>query len=79
MHLAIKAKKYNCVDYLLKNGANIYYFEGAKVDNSPIFYAIKQRDIKTIELICKKKLNYNMDQMKTSQNYSPLQLAFLEK
>jgi hypothetical protein len=51
LNLAIKSQHWNCVDFLLRNSAYVYYPEPLKVDNSPIFYAIRTSSLKAGEII----------------------------
>lgn len=52
LFLAIKASKLEIVEYLLNNGAQVYYEDRIKRDYSPMFYAIREKNLPIIELFC---------------------------
>lgn len=41
LYLAIKAEEFECVRYLIEEGATIWYSDPIRMDYSPVFIAIK--------------------------------------
>jgi ankyrin repeat protein len=41
LYLAVKGSSIECASYLLSQGAEIYYNDIRKVDNSPVIFATK--------------------------------------
>lgn len=52
MYLALINDNMQCVEFLVKKGANMHFFEKEKRDNSPMWVAIKMQNVKAIELFC---------------------------
>jgi len=50
---------------LIESGAEIYYSHPSKVDASPLFFAIKCKNLKILELMCDKN-EINLDEAKNS-------------
>lgn len=56
MHLAIKLNRLECITLLLGKGALVYYENAFQRDNSPIFYAFKQKNLEPLMLLIKYSL-----------------------
>jgi ankyrin repeat protein len=51
LYLAIKGGNNLCIQYLITRGAQIYYPDHARLDASPIFQAIRNNNLKVLEII----------------------------
>ena len=64
MYLSVKGNQLEAVRFLLARRVPIHYERPEKVENSPIFYAIRQNNLAVIELFCDQnteQLNYTVD------------------
>lgn len=52
LYLAIKGRHLDCVQYLLERKALVHFNDIHHSQFSPLFFAIKQGDLKIIELLC---------------------------
>jgi len=59
---------------LIESGAEIYYSHPSKVDASPLFFAIKCKNLKILELMCDKN-EINFDEAKNSSGLTPILYA----
>ena len=76
MYLAIKSKSYACIEYLIQNQAQIFYNSPSQIENSPIFYAIRQDDEKALLLVLSSGVN--IDEMKDSLGRTACMVAYGE-
>jgi len=53
LYLAIRSQKRECIDFLIEAGARAYVEGWELIDNSPMFYAIRQNDVATIDNLAK--------------------------
>jgi uncharacterized protein len=56
LYLAIKGEQVDSINYLLSKNVAIFNLGEGRIDNSPIFFAIRQENLKAIELICDRNL-----------------------
>ncbi|TNV82090.1 hypothetical protein FGO68_gene1920 [Halteria grandinella] len=75
LYLAIKEGHMLCIQYLITRGAQLYYNDNVRVDNSPIFQAIRMNNLKVVEIICEAFGKSGFDQCLSSQRYTPLLYA----
>jgi ankyrin repeat protein len=73
LYLAIKTKNRYCAEYLVEKGARLYIDDPIKVDYSPIFLAVRMKDIGILEVMC--DTNTDIDTVFDSLGYNPLTLA----
>lgn len=59
---------------MIESGAEIYFSHPAKVDASPLFFAIKSKNLKILELMCDKN-DINLDEVKNSSGLTPILYA----
>jgi Ankyrin repeats (3 copies) len=52
LYFAIKGNKVDSIRFLLGKHIPIYYERTEKMDNSPIFYAIRCGNLSALELFC---------------------------
>jgi len=52
MYLAVKGNKVDSIRFLLARRVPIYNSEPDKVDNSPIFLAIRMNNLNALEIFC---------------------------
>src|SRR3569833_3153447 len=73
LYLAIKANNIECVRYLVERKAAPHFVDSERIENSPVFFCIKQGNLKIVEALCDGKVN--MDIIKDKDGYSPLTYA----
>ena len=74
LYLAIKGNHREVVKAMLLLGVPIFNSDPAHSDNSPIFYAIKQRNSDILELFCDLGVN-KLNFYATKAGHNPLTLA----
>ena len=52
LYLAIKGRHYECAKYLIERKAIVHFNDSNHAQFSPLFFAIKQGDIRFLELMC---------------------------
>lgn len=72
LYLAIKANQYDSVDYLLQQGVPIFNNHPRHRDNSPIFMALKQKNISMLRALCQQGPVDNLNFMLNSKGQNPI-------
>ena len=73
LNLAIKGDHIEIVKILTKVGAVTWYPDTARISNSPIFFAIRQGSLKSLEELCKYHRVYNV---KNLEGLNPAHFAY---
>eukprot|EP00347_Sterkiella_histriomuscorum_P012575 403368041 len=73
LYIAIKQNKIEVVKYLVERKANIHLRYPQLEEYSPIFYAIRQGNLKVIEIMCDSGLDF--ETIKNNEGYDPIHFA----
>jgi uncharacterized protein len=76
LYLAIKGEQVDSINYLLSKNVAIFNLGEGRIDNSPIFFAIRQENLKAIELICDRNLKVLNDRKDSQGNVAILHRKF---
>lgn len=64
LNQAIVNNNHKSIKLLLKKGAQIFYEDPSKRENSPLFIAIQKQNVKVIEYLCDQKADLSVQNLK---------------